>query len=242
MLFGKESENWREFWLQQMLECDLATTLSQNPRHDWKSTFPMELSEVHSELVLPSRSFWDLMCQLGRFTTGEKGRKYVTKITGNVRVIFAWGLDSGSPCARTCFLQMWLWFSASFVQMHQPILVFQNSDVKRVLSEKDLDEIQWFDVICWICEEWREWIHVDVWVLDAAAEVVSRRKLKEHFGKDPAFFSCLCEFWQETMLSCTHGMPEGCGRIIWWVPGLLWLLWLRCPSWIIFRETGRTRS
>ena len=34
MLFGKESENWREFWLQQMLECDLArATLSQNHRH-----------------------------------------------------------------------------------------------------------------------------------------------------------------------------------------------------------------
>lgn len=47
MLFGKESENWREFWLQQMLECDLArATLSQNHRHAYR----MHITTIGSPL------------------------------------------------------------------------------------------------------------------------------------------------------------------------------------------------
>lgn len=108
--------------------------------------FSVDLSEVHSELVLLSRSFWDLRCQLGRWKgwTKMKTREQImTYLQCWSHFCFPRGLDSGSPCAQTCFLRMWLWFSASFVQMHQPILVCQNSDVidvKGVISEKDLQK------------------------------------------------------------------------------------------------------
>ena len=108
--------------------------------------FSVDLSEVHSELVLLSRSFWDLRCQLGRWKgwTKMKTREQImTYLQCWSHFCFSRGLDSGSPCAQTCFLRMWLWFSASFVQMHRPILVCQNSDVidvKGVISEKDLQK------------------------------------------------------------------------------------------------------
>ena len=117
MLFGKESENWREFWLQQMLECDLArATLSQNRRHAYHMHITTIGSPLFRGLVRGTQRAGAAFQKFLGFKMSTWEMKKVKKMKTCEQIMtdlqcwshfcFPRGLDSGSPCAQTCFLRM----------------------------------------------------------------------------------------------------------------------------------------